>query len=205
VADILLTRGTTASITVNCSKGGSVYALTGIQALVFTAKRTKDDTDAIILKAIGSGVTVTDAANGTAVIVIDPSDTASLSGNPDVLYYSLLVQDATDNIFELNSGQMTVLAPVGSIASTTVRRMVAVADSMAANWSDAVTMSLVPALSGGDSLDSPWRDSIMLVTESAIILEEPTLGPMADGLEIGYGLAMADSFSLSDAVSVALS
>jgi cyanophycinase-like exopeptidase len=69
-------RGDTIPLSIAVTREGTAVDLTGA-ALRFVAKRRlKDaDVDALITKTIGAGITVTDAAAGAAVIMIDPADT----------------------------------------------------------------------------------------------------------------------------------
>jgi hypothetical protein len=202
MSDISMQRSSTATIVLTTTLGGAVHSLSGIQALSFTAKNNKSDTTAVISKSLGSGLTVTDAANGIAVLTIDPADTSSLTCDPDVLWWDLIVKDATDAVYTLNSGRMIIAAPVGAITSTTVRKMVVGADTLN-NWADEAALTLVAGIDVSDTMNL-WRDSVMLAQFDALVIEDTLGNSMVDSLQIGIGLAVGDTLSMSDAAVVVM-
>jgi hypothetical protein len=74
-------RGDTIRLLITCTRAGSPVNLTGA-SIWATFKRSISDTDAAattIQKTLDNGIVVTDAANGLAVVTLDPADTASLT------------------------------------------------------------------------------------------------------------------------------
>lgn len=66
----------------------------------FTAKRKLSDADgsAIIRKTTTSGITIVDAANGWAQVLIDSSDTGALEDRDIMLYFDVQIKDASGNV-----------------------------------------------------------------------------------------------------------
>ncbi len=100
--NLSLVRGSTFSFDVIITNSG-----TGLPenltngTLKFTAKWDLIDADgsAVFQKTIGSGITVTNASQGQANIVISPTDTSTLPFNIVNLNYDLKYTDASGNIF----------------------------------------------------------------------------------------------------------
>ena len=92
--------------------GGAVVDLTGA-ALRFTAKRKRKalDVDAIIVKTLGDGIVVTDAANGEAVIVIEPEDTDDFTRQL-TLQCDLQMVESDGTITTVADGTLTVTLDV---------------------------------------------------------------------------------------------
>ena len=80
----------------------------------FTAKRrpTDADEDALIEKAIGSGLTVVDAAAGTLTLALEPGDTEDLGGGVQTLYYDVQAKDPTGRISTPLKGHLYVESDV---------------------------------------------------------------------------------------------
>lgn len=101
----------TLSITVT-NPDGTPYNLTGLP-LRFVAKRSlllRDDQGEIV-KTIGSGITVTNAAGGLAEVAIAGSDTRAINA-PAFLYWDLQIKQGGKN-YTLAKGRVPVLADVG--------------------------------------------------------------------------------------------
>jgi hypothetical protein len=81
--------------------GGTAADLTGC-SLWFTVKekRSDSDDDAIIQKKSppGSGITITDAAGGTARITLTPEDTAELNPNRQY-FFDVKIKTPTDDVY----------------------------------------------------------------------------------------------------------
>ena len=60
---------------------------------------------AIVTKSVGSGVTLTDASNGVATVVLDPEDTTALQGT-----YALsgVFTDSGDDVYTFEDGGMEI-------------------------------------------------------------------------------------------------
>lgn len=65
---------------------------------------------AILEKAIGSGITITDAAAGKFTVELDPTDTAAITGT---FYHEVEIIDAVGNVSTPRSG--TILIKPGLI------------------------------------------------------------------------------------------
>lgn len=86
---LTLYRGDSDTLNVTATDKGDPLDLTDTD-LRFTAKRglNDGDDDAIIVKTLADGITVTDALGGLASIAIDPEDTDGLA-NDAVLVWDL--------------------------------------------------------------------------------------------------------------------
>lgn len=84
--------------------------------LAFTAKRllTDPDSDAVIVKTLGDGITVTDAENGEATLVIASADTVGLTVDRRGLhfYYDIQVTESDGLISTPIEGRLTVRSDV---------------------------------------------------------------------------------------------
>lgn len=81
-------RGNTAKWDATITLGGAPVDLAGVTGIWFTARKSLDSAP-FISKAIGTGVTVTNAAGGLARITLSPADTASLPSRQVPLEYDL--------------------------------------------------------------------------------------------------------------------
>ena len=83
---------------------GVAQDLTGATAAVFTVKDEYTDENALIQKTLGSGVTLTDAANVVVTVVLTDSDTDINAG----LYkFDLQITDASGNIVTVRNSDGT--------------------------------------------------------------------------------------------------
>lgn len=91
-----ITRGDTRVYSITLTDADSEpLDLTGV-SVTFTAKRSQldSDEDAIISKAVGSGIAVDDPETGIAVLTLDPEDTEDLPARTLRLFYDVQVVDA---------------------------------------------------------------------------------------------------------------
>lgn len=95
---LVIAKGESASFNLALVRNGSPIDLTG-DTLVFRAKRNVSDADAdaLIVKSIGSGITVTDAANGLAQLAIDGADTAGFTASDLLLVWTLVLDAGAGN------------------------------------------------------------------------------------------------------------
>lgn len=92
MADLTVYRGNTITYTLTVTRDSAPVDLTSA-SIYFTVKTSVGLTDAcaVFQKTTGSGVTITSASGGIATVVIDPIDTASVTGGTydtsvDLLY-----------------------------------------------------------------------------------------------------------------------
>jgi carbon monoxide dehydrogenase subunit G len=87
MTNLAMTRGDDRSLVVTLSSAGAPVDLTGA-AIRFTAKyRHSDlDADAVISKATGAGVTITDAVAGVVTVEIAAADTDNLVGDTTLVW-----------------------------------------------------------------------------------------------------------------------
>lgn len=115
-----MVRGDTATWDVVCTdEDGNLVDLTDA-VIYFTgkAKVTDSDAAAVFKKAIGDGITVTDAANGGCTVSLANVDTASLTGLTAItLRVDLEVIEADGNIATAALGVL-VVAPDVTLATT---------------------------------------------------------------------------------------
>jgi len=98
-----INRGTTYTIDFSYQKNGAAFSLVG-STVRFTIKSTEYDTDtadssALVLKNITSGTVL-----GTATIVINPEDTATIT--PGTLYYDIKVEEPSGDIYKCDEGRV---------------------------------------------------------------------------------------------------
>ncbi len=98
----------TLDIVVTNQDTGAVVNLTGA-TLKWMAKRrrTDADVDALITKAIGTGVTVTNAVGGVAEVAIAAADTNAIT--PGAYYWELQSVDAASKTHTLAGGRIVIL------------------------------------------------------------------------------------------------
>jgi hypothetical protein len=82
--------------------------LTG-STLRFTAKQRRTDTEAVIEKSTGDGITIGSPAT-TASIAIDAADTEDLE--PTVLFWDIEVTDVTGKVHTVATGRLEIHADV---------------------------------------------------------------------------------------------
>ena len=81
---IIITRGEYVTRTLTFTRSRAAVDITGasISFVVrpsYPAGTVSDDTDAIISKTVGAGITITDGPNGVARLVIDETDTDNIT------------------------------------------------------------------------------------------------------------------------------
>ena len=82
ISTIKLTEGDSARFTVTVKdSAGAVVDLTGVTAIKWQMARSAFATTADLSKALGSGVTITDAPGGVFQVDLTPADTADLLGD----------------------------------------------------------------------------------------------------------------------------
>lgn len=116
--DLTMYRGDTAAWDFTVTEpDGTAVDLTDAEGIRFTAKdRASDlDADARIAKAIGSGVTVTDAPGGVVRVQLSTSDTSSLSV-PLSLAFDLQLADSVGGIYTVAAGMLTIKADISRTA-----------------------------------------------------------------------------------------
>lgn len=84
---LTLYRGDSDTLIVTATDTGEPYDLTDTE-LRFTAKRRHEDADeeAVIVKTLEDGITVTDALGGLAAIAISPADTDDLARDVNLVW-----------------------------------------------------------------------------------------------------------------------
>lgn len=111
---IIAGRGDTAYLDFTVTVAGAAQDITGWE-LWFTAKRRigDGDADAVILKnSLGSGVTILNAALGTASVTLSPADTASLLPEAVRLYADIQGKDGAGHVFTLDAFTFTIRGDV---------------------------------------------------------------------------------------------
>lgn len=113
MSDFTLSRGDTVDLSVVVTANGSPYSLVGCY-IWFTAKTSYNlgDSGAVFQKTIGSGITVTSAANGRFTVRINPSDTSGLGNSKVLLVYDCQIRDASGSIFTIASGNLIFVPDV---------------------------------------------------------------------------------------------
>ncbi len=104
-------RGDTLDINFTFTKAGVAYSLTGA-AIKLTAKRNTNDADsaAVFQLAIGSGITVMNAAGGLATARVSPSHTSGIVGESVKLYFDVQIIDSLSAVYTAAKGTLVVLA-----------------------------------------------------------------------------------------------
>jgi hypothetical protein len=124
--DFTLDRGDTSFLVFSSITNLPAGGLNTYGALVFTAKRTKEDADgsAFVQKTKGSGVSVTVNGNastpGTLTVQLDAADLATLPARETTLFYDVQVTDSTQSphrIYTLAKGKLVVDADVTQATS----------------------------------------------------------------------------------------
>lgn len=111
--DFSTVRNRTAKLDIAATLNGSPWPLSGVTLKLAMKKSTGDrDADAMAVKTIGNGITVTDAIGGMARIEINPADTVALpAAGVSRVYWDLAGIDANDR-WELGRGHFRVEADV---------------------------------------------------------------------------------------------
>lgn len=106
-------RGDTISIALTISRNGSAIDLTGA-TIWFTAKEAVEDADvdAVFQKTTADGITIDDAPNGRATVVIEPADTAALGDDPVTLLCDVQVEEADGTTSTVAEGVLRITPDV---------------------------------------------------------------------------------------------
>ena len=103
--NISVFQGNSLTITVTCvDAAGAAKSLIG--AAITWALGAKAKSAPTITKAIGSGVTVTDAAGGVFEVALDPADTSALSAKS--YYHEAKVTDGGGRVATIMTGTATI-------------------------------------------------------------------------------------------------
>lgn len=87
-------RGADATIILNITNPDESPRNISSDTIRFTVKRTPQDTEALVAKTVGSGITKTDAAGGVAEVRLEDTDLTSVTRST-VLSTATKVTDAT--------------------------------------------------------------------------------------------------------------
>lgn len=103
MANLKINRGTTYTLGVNYQRNGVATSLVGA-TVRFTMKTAEystnaDDSDASVSKNVTDGT-----AEGTATILLQPADTATLT--PGSYFYDIKVQEADGSIYKIDEGKV---------------------------------------------------------------------------------------------------
>lgn len=98
--DLSMVRGDTPIWGLTFSRGGAPINLVAGTLIWCTAKRTLTDADgaAVFKKGIGTGVTITSAANGQAEVALVNADTQSLPDQDVTLYLDIQLKETDGRI-----------------------------------------------------------------------------------------------------------
>lgn len=88
---------------------GAVVDITGA-SIKFSVKEEISDTDYVIQKTVGSGITITGAANGIYEVYLVPADTQNI--DVGVYEYDSELTTAAGNVYTLIRGEFTVQAEI---------------------------------------------------------------------------------------------
>jgi hypothetical protein len=99
-------RGNTKTFDFTVTLGGNPVDLTGA-GLWFTAKTSPGATTVVFQKAIGAGITVTDAVQGTGLIQLEPGDTAGLASRQVQIYFDMELELA-GSVHTIAHGRLVV-------------------------------------------------------------------------------------------------
>lgn len=110
---LTMTRGDDETLTVAVVYAGAPVVLTGVQGIRFTAKyRTNQiDAQAVFMKTLGNGVTVTDDVGGLISVDLVPADTVLVADNAN-LYFDVEVTDSIGKVRTPVKGRLLVEADV---------------------------------------------------------------------------------------------
>lgn len=106
-------RGDTLDFKVTVKEGATPMNLTGLLDAWMTAKSdiTHTDANAVFVKRLGTGITVTNATGGEMKVKVAPADTNSLAPGLK-LYYDLQIKTSASDIYTLATGTLTIIADV---------------------------------------------------------------------------------------------
>lgn len=110
---LTMVRGDSASWLLSATLNGAPYNVAGC-LIWFSGKRSvaDGDVDAVFMKTLGGGVTVTDAANGLVTVTLSPTDTETLPSSRVILDWDLQVKTAGGAIYTVALGKLTVFPDV---------------------------------------------------------------------------------------------
>jgi hypothetical protein len=116
--DLAMVRGDTPSWELSFSRGGAPIDLVAGSLIWMSAKRALTDIDsaAVFKKSIGSGVTITDAPNGVAVVDLLAADTSTLPDTDITLYYDVQLKELSGRITTM-CGKLHVTCDVTELVS----------------------------------------------------------------------------------------
>jgi hypothetical protein len=113
--NLAFSRGDTVLLDLTFTTGGVPENLTGA-LIFFTAKDefSDPDTGATIRKNSGGvgGITIVNAAAGTAQVTINPGDTSGLPGSEIFLFYDVQLKRSNGQIFTCAEGTVCVYPDV---------------------------------------------------------------------------------------------
>ena len=105
MATLTMKRGNTKRFTATVTQSGVAYDLDNAAGLWFTARRDPES-PVLFAKSLGDGITITNAAAGTALITLAAADTEDLP--------SVAIQLEVDLEMETDTGEIhTVFPPEG--------------------------------------------------------------------------------------------
>lgn len=105
---ITVKRGDTIDLEVTAARDGSPVDLTSADLWCTGKRKLKDaDEDAIFQKTLGDGIVLIDPEEGTALVTIDPADTAVLTKQTTV-YTDIQMIEASGRVTTIASGTLTV-------------------------------------------------------------------------------------------------
>jgi len=87
------------------SQGGA-FDLTGAAAIAWQLACSAGSAAPAVSKSLGAGIAITDGPNGVFTVMLDPSDTAALSG---LYYHEAEVTDGAGNRSTVLTGVATVI------------------------------------------------------------------------------------------------
>jgi hypothetical protein len=112
---LTIRRGDTRKIPVQLfDTDGTPLSLAQVEDVFFTLKRRKLDADvsALIIKNLGGGIEIVDANTSTLQVVIDPADTASITGYTRGLHWDIQIITVVGEVYTMADGLMTIEADV---------------------------------------------------------------------------------------------
>lgn len=106
MADVTIFAGDDQTLEVEVfDSEGELVDLMGVQAVTWHLSRTVHHRPAIVVKSLGSGVTITDAPNGRIDIAISPADTEGRQGRH---YHEIEVIDEQGHVSTILTGTVTI-------------------------------------------------------------------------------------------------
>lgn len=111
-----MTRARTKKWDARITYGGLDEDLSGALGIWFTARTVPGAATPVFQKSLGAGITITNAAQGRAAIIVDPVDTAALSSNREYgLYYELAYKNAAGEVHRIAEGRLTVVPNIADV------------------------------------------------------------------------------------------